>query len=181
VHPSLFEFVSELCSSWNFKEVKIKAINSNTMTETCIRVAEDLPDTSTISISMPDTFFTEMGNIEKFNRLAELQELVPSLALWRIQTSQIGKLGQVQIDNNTRKITKLIDKDLSCSFERSWGMISLPLSLLRTFALSDSHPGISLSKLITGGLDINYLEISGKYFDCGTITEYREALELSLL
>ena len=29
--------------------------------------------------------------------------------------------------------------------------------------------------------NLNYLEIPGKYFDCGTITEYREALNWSLM
>ncbi len=181
VHPSMFEFVAELCSSWKFSDVKIIAIHSQTMTETCIRMAIDLPDTATVSISMPDTFFTEMNNIEIFTILAELQEKVPSLALWKIQTSQIGKLGQVEIDASANKIVRIVDKDLSCTFESSWGMIALPLSILRTFSILDPAIGMSLEKLISVGSSLNYLEIPGKYFDCGTIVEYREALDSSLL
>ena len=181
VHPSLLDYVAELCSSWEFNDVKVIAIQSKTMTETCLRVVSDLPDHATVSISMPDTFFTEMNTIDSFTPLSELQASAPALALWKIQTSQIGKLGQVEIDRSTRKVNKLIDKDLYCSFESSWGMISVPLYLMRTFLISDSHPGISLAKLLPHDLDLNYLEISGKYFDCGTIAEYRDALNLSLL
>lgn len=179
VHPSLFEFVSELCASWNISGIEIIPIHSKTMTETCIRVAASLPESARVSISMPDTYFTEMDNIDTFTPLVKLQETSPSLALWKIQASQIGKLGQVEIENLTGKVAKIIDKDLNCLFEDSWGMISLPLSLMRAFPISDSHPGISLARRIPEGLDVNHLAISGRYFDCGTISEYREALNLS--
>ena len=179
VHPSLTEYISELCTNWGFIDVKVISIHSKTMTETCLRMTSDLPESATVTISMPDTFFTQMSSIDTFAPLAELQALAPSLALWKIQTSQIGKLGQVEIDISANKITRIVDKDLSCTFESSWGMIALPLSLLRTFSILDPHIAISLEKLLQAGL--NYLEIPGKYFDCGTITEYQEALNLSLL
>jgi hypothetical protein len=181
VHPSMHEYFTELCLSWSFIDVKVISINSKTMNETCLLMSSDLPESATVSISMPDTFFTQMRNIETFIPLTELHALAPSLALWKIQTFQIGKLGQVEINVSRSKVDRLIDKDLSCSFKSSWGMIALPIALMRTFSALDPHLGISLGKLVPDSLSLNYLEIPGKYFDCGTIEEYREALDLSLL
>ena len=181
VHPSMHEYVSELCSSWGFIDAEVISIHSKTMTETCLLMTSNLSESATVSVSMPDTFFTRMRNIDTFMPLTELHTLAPSLALWKIQTFQMGKLGQVEIDVFATKVVRLIDKDLSCSFENSWGMVALPLSLMRTFSILDPHLGISLAKLVPDSLSLNYLEIPGKYFDCGTIVEYQEALDLSLL
>jgi hypothetical protein len=181
VHPSLAEYISELCLNWGFIDAKVISIQSKTMTETCLHMTSDLPESATVTISMPDTFYTQMNSIDTLTSLIKLQEIAPSLALWKIQASQIGKLGQVEIDASASKIMRIVDKDLSCTFESSWGMIALPLSILRTFSILDPAIGMSLEKLISVGLNLNYLEIPGKYFDCGTITEYREALNWSLM
>jgi hypothetical protein len=178
VHPKMFDYVSELCASWKFPSIQIKTILSNTMTETCQGAVNDLQDDKYVSISMPDTFFTQMLSNE-YNPLASLHKTNPSLAIWNIQRFQIGKLGQVQVDPISGKVLAMIYKNESCAYKYSWGLLSVRVSLLRSFPVLDSHPGISLSRMLKDGLQINSILQKDRYWDCGTPQEYATALQLS--
>jgi len=179
VHPKMFDYVSELCASWKFPSIQIKAILSDTMTETCQGAINDLRDDNYVSVSMPDTFFSQML-MDAYNPLESLHKTNPTLAIWNIQKFQIGKLGQVQVNPVSGKVLEMVDKNESCAYKYSWGMMSVKVSLLRSFSVSDSHPGISLSKMLKDGLQIDSILQKDIYWDCGTPQEYAAALQLSL-
>jgi hypothetical protein len=180
VHPSLLTYVSDLCSSWSFKNLRLEEFVSTSMTETCLYAARELSGEDVVSISMPDTFFSEMTEGTSFNPLQNFQGKAPALALWEIQKSQLGKLGQVLIEKDSGRVLEMVDKDENCTHDKSWGMLSLKVSLLRQFPVTDSHPGISLAKALKAGLSINSIFLPGRYWDCGTPEEYSVALQLSL-
>jgi UTP-glucose-1-phosphate uridylyltransferase len=182
VHPSLYPYICELISSWSMSSVKVVAVVSPTMTTTVKEaVNKSKFDHEIVSVSMPDTYFSDFGTLHA-EALSEIRRQSPCLGLWRIQQNQIGKLGQVDLDKNEEFVVEMVDKDASCSFPYSWGMMSFSRHILDLFDPTDSHVGISLKKHLENGLAIRHVTITGKYFDCGTPFEYfaanREVFEL---
>jgi hypothetical protein len=129
---------------------------------------------------MPDTLTSEMLNTD-FAPLKMLRDLDNSLALWRIRPEQRGKLGEVDISEEEAIVKKMVDKDPLANLEWSWGMFSLDSYQLLGFDSTDSHPGISLSKLVDKGYVLKYVKQKGEYWDCGTTDEYSSLLEKSLI
>lgn len=170
-HPSLSEFVGELIRTWNFPNVHVLPIVSKSMTFTVLEATKLFDsEVDVFSISMPDTYF-EKSNGFSSEFLLELRSSAPSLGLWRIQDSQIGKLGQVDIDFKTKRAIGMMDKNPHCDFEFSWGMMALNRQIIQALNEDDAHPGISLERL----LDLEHVSYSiatGSYIDCGTPGEY---------
>jgi len=170
-HPSMTEFVRELIRTWKFSNVHVLPLISKSMTFTILEAIKLFDSkVDVFSISMPDTFFEESNGFRS-DFLLQLRSCAPSLGLWRIQDSQIGKLGQVKIDFDSKRVVSMMDKNPYCDFEFSWGMMALNLHTIQALHEDDAHPGISFEKL----LDLEHISYSlatGSYIDCGTPKEY---------
>ena len=77
------------------EKVVLLSVNSKTMSETVLRVL-DVSSASHFSMFMPDTYC--LGE-QPYEFMIETSDL--SLALWRIRQEQMGKLGQVNLDDAT--------------------------------------------------------------------------------
>lgn len=181
VNPKILEYFLELIEKWKFTEVNVISANTQSMTET-IQVALKYCKimSETVSVSMPDTLTSEMLNSE-YTCLSLLRDSGNALALWRIRPEQRGKLGEVEISIDETRVKKMVDKDPIANLDWSWGMFSLESNYLLNFDSTDSHPGISLSKLVDRGFFLKYVKQKGEYWDCGTPIEYSSVLEKSLI
>lgn len=170
-HPSMTQYVGELISNWRFSNVHVLPLLSKSMTFTVIEAIKLFHSNHDVfSISMPDTYFEDSNGFSA-EFLLQLRGNAPSLGLWRIQDSQIGKLGQVDIDFDSMRVVKMVDKNPLCDFKFSWGMMALNGQAIQSLHEDDAHPGISFEKLI----DHEFISSSlatGSYIDCGTPSEY---------
>lgn len=169
----IFEDLLETVLSENAK-IKIHAMTTETMMETVINLAEFASSDSFVLI-MPDTYFSNYENI-----LDNLKNSKPenSLALgcWRIRDFQVGKLGQVLL-NEKGEVSQIRDKDQGCSFDSFWGMAKFSKLFLDLGDPGDSHIGMLYEKMIKREIKIQAFKIDGHYYDCGTASEYIRMLK----
>ena len=80
------------------------------MNETIIKCLKDEKYDIAI-MGMPDTYISSLSNnlIEKINK----NNINVGCYLWNIRDTQIGKIGQCNIDDNF--IIDIIDKDINCN------------------------------------------------------------------
>ena len=180
LNPQLFDYGNELIHSWKLPGVSVFKVLSPTMTKTA-KVALELSGSKdeVISISMPDTFFDALISDDNY-LLPTIRKNAPSLAVWKIREDQRGKLGQVETSKDLVTVLSLVDKNPTCPFDYSWGMMAIPSSQLLNFDELDSHPGISLAKELKNGLKVSCTPTTGDYLDCGTPAEYYLAVSKNL-
>jgi hypothetical protein len=155
--------------------VTLMCMTTRTMSETVIRVHASASADGYV-LGMPDTYFhgdspygVLADSIGRGNDLA--------LALWNIRPAQRGKLGQVQLDSANR-VTGSRDKDPECDFPWSWGALAYRSKVLDLLDPQSPHIGYAIQPAIDASLRVLGYPMGGKYFDCGTPSEYREVLEL---
>lgn len=144
----------------------ILPMRTETMTETILRVLT-ISGAKEFQLVMPDTFF--QGELP-YRKLSELNSLA-ELALWNIRDEQKGKLGQVLVDESFN-VMDIKDKDPFCSFDLSWGALSFKRDLVGFMNPVDPHIGFSVKTALESGEKIDSFLVKGRYFDCGTPTEY---------
>ena len=147
---------------------------TKSMTETILKVAA-ISNAQQFMLCMPDTYFEgslpyqELGNLD-----ADLK-----LACWQIRNDQKGKLGQILFgeNENSSKVVDSRDKDLSCTFDHSWGAMSFRREVLDLGNPEMPHTGYLIKPAIEKGLDVQGFIVDGQYFDCGTPKEYLQMLK----
>lgn len=151
-------------------------IETKTMGETLLRIFPNinLQKSDFISIALPDTVYlgVEMGTVYK--SLFNCEDTL-SLTTFSIRTSQFGKLGQVDIGADG-KVIDIKDKTLGCPYPQIWGIASFKTEYVQEILETDAHIGITFERLLNSGKEISSVESNAKYFDCGTLSEYREFL-----
>lgn len=150
--------------------IKYIVKNTNTMSETVHNLI-NIKSKKYILI-MPDTYFISNNNtftdITKLNILLNKFKIV--IILWKIKESQYGKLGQINI--NDTKVIDIIDKDKTCRYPYSWGIIGWTYDVNHLIDPKTPHIGYIINEALKQNIDIGYIISETEYFDCGTPEEY---------
>lgn len=146
---------------------------TKSMTETILKIAA-ISNAKEFMLCMPDTFYE--GKLP-YEQLSKLQgDLL--LACWEIREEQKGKLGQVLFGGGSEnhKIVDSRDKDVTCTYDHSWGAMSFRRELLGLGNPEMPHTGYLIKPAIESGLDVEGFIVDGEYYDCGTPREYIQML-----
>ena len=119
---------------------------------------------------MPDTYFDNPDGVSKSVEMLKKSSAIASINLWKARPSQIGSVGQVEIDSDLVKTVK--DKDSSCVFPYVWGTVAWKIELNEYIFPEDPHIGYAVQKAVEDGKQVNYVLNDGSYFDCGTVEQY---------
>jgi hypothetical protein len=147
------------------KRVVALPMVTESMTETILEVLK-ITSNRYFHLVMPDTYFKDESPYSKLS----LEPRLADVACWKIRPEQKGKLGQVDIIDDS--IFDVIDKDPFCQFEYSWGSLTFDRTLLNYANDKDPHIGFALKNALKNSESISAKIIDGKYFDCGTPMEY---------
>ncbi len=154
----------------NIIHIKI-ADNTNTMNETILECLKD--ETYDIAImGMPDTYVSKLSDnlIENLNK----ENVDVGCYLWNIRDTQIGKIGQCNVDD--KFIIDIIDKDTTCDYNYGWGVVAFKPEFEKYMYSDDLHIGYSMKRYIENSKIIYQIINDGLYFDCGTTLGYTEYL-----
>jgi hypothetical protein len=152
--------------------INIKLVgNTNTMNETIVACLKDEKYDIAI-MGMPDTYVSNLSNIliENMNK----ENINVGCYLWNIRDTQIGKIGQCNVDNNF--IIDIIDKDPLCEYNYGWGVVVFKPEFEKYINIKDLHIGYSMKQYIENNKIIYQIMNDGLYFDCGTTQGYTEYL-----
>lgn len=150
--------------------VVLLPMTTENMTQTVSKVLQ-IAKTENFHLVMPDTFF---HGEKPYATLSSTPNLV-DLACWKIREDQKGKLGQVLIQDE--KAVDMKDKDPDCEYEHSWGALTFNRELLNYAESTDPHIGYAVRNALKSGESITARVMHGKYFDCGTPSEYLNMLQ----
>ena len=154
------------------KKIHIKLVgNTNTMNETIIECLKNETYYLTI-MGMPDTYISNLS-YELINKLMNNSNIYIGSYLWNIRNTQLGKIGQCNIDNDF--IIDIIDKDINCNYNYGWGVVCFKPKFEKYMYKEDLHIGYSMKRFLDNN-KIIYKIMNGLYFDCGTIDGYTEYL-----
>ena len=154
--------------------VVIVPMTTLTMTETVMRVCSISGATRFLMV-MPDTYFSGEQPYEYLSN--ETSEM--NLACWAIRQEQLGKLGQVLIqDIPDGQVLESRDKDPRCEWPHSWGAMAFNRSAVSFAKPEMPHTGYMIPNLLESGVKVSAKVLDGSYFDCGTPREYLQMLEL---
>jgi hypothetical protein len=142
-------------------------LNTETMSETVLKVTQ-ISMAARFLVVMPDTYF--FGE-QPYPYLAALDEGM-RVAAWTIRIDQIGKLGQVALDESRSSVEDARDKDPECHYPFSWGALSFDRRFVRYIDPSTPHVGFMIPSALSAGEGVGAQVMTGNYFDCGTPSEY---------
>lgn len=151
--------------------VDVVEVSTKTMAETLRTALSGITYDSCV-LGMPDTYFVEDNPYQK---LAEQPE--SDLKVWAFPTrsEQVGKVGSVQIDQDNH-IVAHADKEPERDFGRHWGVMEFKSSVEGFLDPGASTGGYLIDECLSRGLDVRGFTSNKPYFDCGTISEYRQCL-----
>ena len=130
-----------------------------------------------ITIGLADSAYVDISYSQIYSEIF-LSPHDYLLSLFEIRSDQVGKLGQVKIDNEGR-VLDMKDKDSHCVYRHAWGNISMPLNIAESLPLEEPHAGVSFANLVRENLPIYGWVTGARYFDCGTLEEYKMFLNSS--
>jgi len=171
--PDLIQLIDAL----NIKSTKVLVFpfNSRSMNDSISRVL-DISSSEFFQVIMPDTFF---DSSDPYGELDPNPE-VADVAIWKIRPEQVGKLGQLRIDQS--HILDIQDKNPLCNYEYSWGALNFSRQLSPFINVLDPHIGYALQAAIHNSKKVSFKKMKGNYYDCGTPTEYiKLLLKLSII
>lgn len=164
--PTRSEMVMLLDSLGLSKDrVVVIPMQTENMTQTVARVL-GIARTDTFQLVMPDTYFSGEKPYRVLNDKPELVDL----ACWDIRDEQRGKVGQVQVVGSS--VVDIKDKVKTCEFQQLWGALTFGRDLLNYANMSDPHIGYAVRSALKAGKGVTAKRMQGKYFDCGTPSEY---------
>lgn len=174
--PNLYEFVNQIILNLGYKKVTVLPYQSKSMSDSLVHASLKIDSNEIISVSMPDTYMPDFKAID----LIHLRGCAPSLSVVTASDEQYSRLGQVAV-NQRSQVTKIQDKSSTRISEYVWTGFAINSRLLNSFPRHEATPGIELARIAAEGKDLKAFKVLGQYFDCGTIQEYRNALEYSLV
>jgi dTDP-glucose pyrophosphorylase len=151
--------------------------HTKTMCETLLMYVQSkfFSENESYILPLADTTFTGAEIRDIYTDLLTTRDK-NALALFKIRSEQVGKLGQVEFHPVSKEITRVIDKDPSCPFPDLWGICLIQGELLADIRIDEAHIGISVSRWVSEGQVFIGLTNDAKYYDCGTFAEYRQFL-----
>lgn len=178
VHPSMFQFVSDLLSS-KPNRIRLQRAETMTMTETIKSALQGGVLDKSCVITLPDTFNTGMLSNDFATNLSHLNLGINSLLLWKMDESKKGKLGQVSVNNEENQVLDVIDKDPNCNYPYFWGAISLATELIQELDINSQTISHNIKDYLKTGLTIRAIKSNSEYFDCGNFHDYKKMLEMN--
>lgn len=151
--------------------VVVLPMQTENMTQTVLRVTS-IAKTHNFQLIMPDTHF--IG--EKPYGLLSKEPKMADLACWSIRQDQKGKLGQVKVSAEGM-VADIKDKDPNCEYPVSWGALTFSRKLMEYAKPTDPHIGYAVKNALETGAQITARILDGKYYDCGTPSEYLSLLQ----
>ena len=155
-------------------KVELLVMETNSMAETVIRVAEICKSEENL-ILMPDSYFS---NGFSASDMALRKSETASLGVWRILPEQIGSVGQIEFVTESEDqlfVSKHIDKDLNCKFKFLWGAMNISALGITMLTESMPHVGYLISKLLQENNSNSKIGVrlqNGDYIDCGSPLGY---------
>jgi len=168
LNPIFYEIV--VSAKLKLHGARIIPLETKTMTETVLRLVS-LSSGTRFTVVMPDTVFE---STESYNFASLKDDL--DLSLWRIRSDQYGKLGQVLISPDG-KVLDCVDKNPDCRYEFSWGAMTFNRKFLDHLDIDFPHVGYGIVPALKANLSVNGVILPGRYWDCGTPTEYMRYLK----
>lgn len=181
VSPNTEIFVSHLIKT-QFSESKTNIIiklvgNTETMNETIIKCIEGEEYNLTL-MCMPDTIVDNLSPILIEDLLLNT-DINAGVYIWNIRNTQLGKIGQCNINNNI--VTDIIDKDITCDYNYGWGSVIFKPEFEKYIIKEDLHIGYSMKRYINDGNNKLLCKIMSRmFFDCGTVQGYSEYINYGL-
>lgn len=169
-----------LLRQYQARDLSIVVTETSTMSETVMRIVS-LTQSDTYLLGMPDTYFhgsTPYGEVSDALLKPQPGGLVDvALGLWRIRPEQRGQLGQVELQPDGR-VTEAVDKDPTCDFPHSWGVIAFRSTIIAHLREADPHIGYVLPSVLAAGGHVRGVEMQGEYIDCGTPGQFRHLISI---
>lgn len=157
-------------------KIVIKLVgDTKTMNETIIKCMQGEKYDLTI-MCMPDTHASNLSS-KLINDLIINDDSHVGVYLWNIRNTQLGKIGQCNIENNI--VTDIIDKDINCDYNYGWGAVIFKPGFEKYMLKEDLHIGYSMKRSINENKILSKT-MSGMFFDCGTIQGYSEYISHTL-
>lgn len=154
------------------EKVVILPMTTANMTQTVARVVSIARATEYLLV-MPDTFF--LGE-SPYTSLVKLDESLVHLYCWNIRDDQKGKLGQVK-SSNDGIVLDMQDKNPRCDFPTAWGALMFKSDLMDYAQQNEPHIGYAVRNALLQKGKVTSETMAGKYFDCGTPSEYLSMLQ----
>lgn len=146
--------------------------NTSTMNETIMKMIENEYYDLAI-MGMPDTHVDYISDT-LINKISDDKDIIIGGYLWNIRDTQREKIGLCNIDDNY--IIDIIDKNKDCDYNYGWGAIIFKKEFENYIKIDDLHLGYSMKLALNNSIKIPYEIINGQYWDCGTVSEYKEYL-----
>jgi hypothetical protein len=146
--------------------------NTSTMNETILKMVEN-EDYDLAIMGMPDTHVDYISD-NLINKVSNNNDIIIGSYLWNIRNTQKEKIGLCNIDDNY--IIDIIDKNKDCDYNYGWGAIIFKKEFENYIKNDDLHLGYSMKLALNNSIKIPYEIINGQYWDCGTVSEYKEYL-----
>jgi hypothetical protein len=161
----------ELLESFNL-DIDIMIIEPSTMNDALLKMSDKYKSNKYL-VGMADTLFYKENPYDKL--YSSILECQVAVACWKINDDLKGRVGQVDLYQNT--IINIKDKDLNCKYNHMWGALAFDRNIISRLEKNNSHPGIDLEKVLPTYIDNHYaFEVDGKYFDVGTMAGYKELI-----
>lgn len=154
------------------KNINYLIKNTNTMSETVKNIVNTIYSEKYILL-MPDTYFLLKNEIKHMISLLDNYNVV--IVLWKIRENQYGKLGQIDINND--HVIDIKDKDPTCRYEYSWGIIGWKNNINNLIDITTPHIGYILNEALKNNIKIGYVISETEYYDCGTYNEYFDMIK----
>jgi hypothetical protein len=146
--------------------------NTSTMNETILKMVEN-EDYDLAIMGMPDTHVDYISDT-LIKKVSNNNDIIIGSYLWNIRDTQREKIGLCNIDDN--HIIDIIDKNKDCDYNYGWGAIIFKKEFENYIKIDDLHLGYSMKLALNNSIKIPYEIINGQYWDCGTVSEYKEYL-----
>lgn len=168
--PTRFEYVQFLQSLDFGHNVKIFPVQTRTLSETVL-ASKTLMAGSDVLFGMPDTYF--QGD-DPYGVLASKPDASFCVATWKTRESQAGKVGSILSSDG--EVVKAVDKDISQNFGRHWGALRFNFNYLSLLEPTSETVGDLINEVLAQGKRVNCEDMGGTYFDCGTLSGYKDLL-----
>jgi hypothetical protein len=142
------------------------------MNETILKMVEN-EDYDLAIMGMPDTHVDYISDT-LIKKVSNNNDIIIGSYLWNIRDTQREKIGLCNIDDN--HIFDIIDKNKDCDYNYGWGAIIFKKEFENYIKIDDLHLGYSMKLALNNSIKIPYEIINGQYWDCGTVSEYKEYL-----
>lgn len=165
--PPNYEALAGLCSAIVFKAA------TDTMSETVLAALPYVWEGERTFFGMPDSYFEDADAYPKLNACLNDGADV-AVGVFYAMRNQRGKLGMCELSNGS--VVRIEDKPESSDLVWAWGVLAWRYPFWKHILPQDPHVGYAVQRAIEWGMDVRAVKMTGRYFDCGTPSEYFECV-----